>query len=168
MSAFAHGILARMGSKWDVRGALSRPENIVTFIIMVGFLSNVQRDVDRSALLRSDPLALKAIRLASVLAAGVIAISCVWRRKLSYRVYFGFLLPLALYLCFCLLSSPFSVYPLLSLFKTSEIGLLLLICAIGITSEASRPADLFNWGIKIVYALNIVIWCESILFPGLA
>jgi O-antigen ligase len=76
--------------------------------------------------------------------------------------------PFVLYLCACILSVPFSAYPLLSLFKACEIGLVILLCAIGITSAAGTPSDFFNLNVKIVLLYNVIIWVESVLFPSFA
>jgi O-antigen ligase len=66
------------------------------------------------------------------------------------------------------LSVPYSAYPLLSLFKVCEIGLVVLVCLIGITSSAGAPADFFRLNVKIILLYLVVIWGESFLFPSLA
>ena len=90
------------------------------------------------------------------------------RRRIPYAVCLaGVMFPLTLYFCSCVLSVPFSAYPLLSLFKAGEIGLVVLVCLIGITS-AGGPSDFFRLNIKIVLLYNVIVWVESVLFPGLA
>jgi hypothetical protein len=158
-----------MGLRWRLRESLSRPENIVALIVTCGFLVNVQQGTDTNAILREDPLIFKGIRVLTILLGGVLALSTVMRRRIPYAVCLaGVLLPLTLYFGSCLLSVPFSVYPLLSLFKAGEIGLVLLVCLIGITSAVGGPSDFFRLNIKIVLLYNVVVWVESVLFPGLA
>ncbi len=154
---------------WRLRESLSRPENVVALIITCGFLVNVQQTTETNAILRDDPLIFKGIRVLTILLGGSFALSTILRRRIPYAVCLaGVLLPLTLYLGSCVLSVPFSVYPLLSLFKAGEVGLVLLVCLIGITSAAGGPSDFFHLNIKIVLLYNIIIWLESLLFPGLA
>jgi O-antigen ligase len=155
--------------RWRLRESLARPENIIALIITCGFLVNVQQATDTNAILRDDPLIFKGIRALTILLGGLFALSTVVRRRIPYAVCLaGVLLPLTLYFCSCLLSVPFSVYPLLSLFKAGEIGLVLLVCLLGITSAAGAPSDFFHLNIKIVLLYNVIVWVESILFPGVA
>ncbi len=155
--------------RWHLRESLSRPENVVALIITCGFLVNVQQGTDTNAILRDDPLIFKGIRVLTILLGGLFALSTVMRRRIPYAVCLaGVLFPLTLYFCSCVLSVPFSVYPLLSLFKAGEIGLVVLVCLLGITSAAGGPSDFFHLNIKLILLYNIIIWVESILFPGLA
>ncbi len=158
-----------LSSKWSLREILSRPENVIVLIITCGFLVNVQQGYDTNAVLRSDPLVFKGIRILTILVAGWYALSTVVKRGIPHTLcLIGPVLPLVLYFCCCLLSVPFSPYPLLSLFKTSEIALVILLCLIGITSPAGAPADFFNLNVKIVLFYNLLIWGESALFPHAA
>jgi O-antigen ligase len=138
-------------------------------IITCGFLVNVQQGTDTNAILRDDPLIFKGIRVVTILLGGLLGLSTVVRRRIPYAVCLaGVLFPLTLYFCSCVLSVPFSAYPLLSLFKAGEIGLVVLVCLIGITSAAGGPSDFFHLNIKIVLLYNVIVWVESVLFPGLA
>jgi hypothetical protein len=154
--------------RWHLRESLSRPENVIALIVTCGFLVNVQQGADTNAILRDDPLIFKGIRVLTILLGGLLALSTVVRRRIPYAVCLaGVLFPLTLYFCSCVLSVPFSAYPLLSLFKAGEIGLVVLVCLIGITSAAG-PSDFFHLNIKIILAYNVIVWVESVLFPGLA
>jgi O-antigen ligase len=156
-------------SKWSLRETLSHPENVIVLLITCGFLVNVQQGYDTNAVLRSDPLVFKGIRILTILAAEWYALSTVVKRGIPHTLcLIGPMLPLALYCCCCLLSVPFSSYPLLSLFKTSEIALVILLCLIGMTSSAGAPADFFRLNVKIVLFYNLLIWGESVLFPRAA
>ncbi len=158
----------RITSRWRLRERLSRPENVVALIVTCGFLVNVQQGADTNAVLRDDPLIFKGIRVLTILLGGSLALSTVVRRRIPYAVCLaGVMFPLTLYFCSCLLSVPFSAYPLLSLFKAGEIGLVVLVCLIGITSVAG-PSDFFHLNIKIVLLYNIIVWVESVLFPSVA
>ncbi len=155
--------------RWRLREGLSRPENVIALIITCGFLANVQQGTDTNTILRDDPLIFKGIRVLTILLGGLFALSTVMRRRIPYAVCLaGVLFPLTLYFCCCVLSVPFSAYPLLSLFKAGEIGLVVLVCLIGITSAAGGPSDFFHLNIKIVLLYNVIVWVESVLFPGLA
>jgi hypothetical protein len=155
--------------QWRLKESLSRPENIIALIITCGFLVNVQQGTDTNAILRDDPLIFKGIRVLTILLGGLFALSTVMRRRIPYAVCLaGVLFPLTLYCCSCVLSVPFSAYPLLSLFKAGEIGLVVLVCLLGITSAAGEPSDFFHLNIKIVLLYNVIVWVESVLFPGLA
>ncbi|MCL5279257.1 MAG: hypothetical protein M1376_05050, partial [Planctomycetes bacterium] len=137
--------------RWHLRESLSRPENIIALIITCGFLVNVQQAADTNAILRDDPLIFKGIRVLTILLGGLFALTTVLRRRIPYAVCLaGVVLPLTLYFGSCVLSVPFSVYPLLSLFKAGEIGLVLLVCLLGITSAAGEPSDFFRLNIRIV------------------
>jgi O-antigen ligase len=154
--------------RWRLRECLSRPENVIALIVTCGFLVNVQQGTNTNAILRDDPLIFKGIRVLTILLGGSLALSTVMRRRIPYAVCLaGVLFPLTLYFCSCVLSVPFSTYPLLSLFKAGEIGLVVLVCLIGITS-AGGPSDFFHLNIKIVLLYTVIVWVESILFPGLA
>ncbi len=154
--------------RWRLRECLSRPENVIALIVTCGFLVNVQQGTDTNAILRDDPLIFKGIRVLTILLGTALALSTVVRRRIPYAVCLaGVMFPLTLYFCSCILSVPFSAYPLLSLFKVGEIGLVVLVCLIGITS-AGGPSDFFHLNIKIVLLYNVIVWIESILFPGLA
>jgi len=156
-------------SKWDVGEGLSRPENIIALIVTCGFLVNVQQGTDTNAILRDDPLVFKGIRVVTILLGASLALATVVRRRIPYAVCLGsVMLPFLLYFCCCLLSVPFSAYPLLSLFKVCEIGLVVLVCLIGITTTAGAPSDFFHLNVKIVLLYTVIIWIESILFPTLA
>jgi hypothetical protein len=162
-------ILDESCSQWHLGEFLSRPENLIAVIVTCGFLVNVQQGTDTNAILRDDPLVFKGIRVLTILLGGSLAIATVLRRRIPYGVCLsGVTLPLTLYFCCCLLSVPFSAYPLLSLFKACEIGLVVLLCLIGITSAAGAPADFFDLNVKIVLLYLVIIWIESFLFPGLA
>ncbi len=155
--------------RWRLRESLSRPENVIALIVTCGFLVNVQQATETNAILRDDPLIFKGIRVLTILLGGLFALSTIMRRRIPYAVCLaGVVLPLTLYFGACLLSVPFSVYPLLSLFKAGEIGLVLLVCLLGITSAAGEPSDFFHLNIKIVLLYNVIIWVESLLFPGVA
>jgi O-antigen ligase len=155
--------------KWRLRESLARPENIIALVITCGFLTNVQQSTEANAILRSDPLVFKGIRVLTILIAESLAIATIVRRRIPYTVcLMSIMLPFVLYLCACILSVPFSAYPLLSLFKVSEIGLVILICAIGISSAAGSPSDFFNLNVKIVLLYNVIIWVESVLLPSFA
>ncbi len=152
-----------------LRESLSRPENIIVLVITCGFLTNVQQGTDTSAILKSDPLLFKGIRVLTILIALSLAVATFVRRRIPYAVCLTrIMLPFVLYLCACILSVPFSAYPLLSLFKVCEIGLVILICAIGITSVAGAPSDFFDLNVKIVLLYNLIIWVEGVLFPSFA
>jgi hypothetical protein len=154
--------------RWHLRESLSRPENVIALIVTCGFLVNVQQGADTNAILRDDPLIFKGIRVLTILLGGLLALSTVMRRRIPYAVCLaGVMFPLTLYFCSCVLSVPFSAYPLLSLFKAGEIGLVVLVCLIGITSAAG-PSDFFHLNIKIILVYNVIVWVESVLFPGLA
>lgn len=158
-----------IGFRRRLREGLSRPENVVALIVTCGFLVNVQQGTDTNAILRDDPLIFKGIRVLTILLGGSFALAAVLRRRIPCAVCLaGVLLPLTLYFCSCVLSVPFSVYPLLSLFKAGEIGLVLLVCLLGITSAAAGPSDFFRLNIRIVLLYNIIVWVESLLFPSLA
>jgi O-antigen ligase len=158
-----------IGFRWRLRESLSRPENVIALIITCGFLVNVQQGTDTNAILRDDPLIFKGIRVLTILFGGLFALSTVLRRRIPCAVCLaGVMFPLTLYFCSCVLSAPFSVYPLLSLFKAGEIGLVVLVCLIGITSAAGGPSDFFRLNIQIVLLYTIIVWVEGILFPGLA
>ena len=162
-------LVDRDRSRWRLGESLARPENVIAVIVTCGFLVNVQQGTDTNAILRDDPLVFKGIRVLTILLGGSLAIATVVRRRIPYAVCLsGVMLPLTLYFCCCLLSVPFSAYPLLSLFKAGEIGLVVLVCIIGITSATGAPADFFNLNMKIVLLYLVIIWIESILFPGLA
>jgi O-antigen ligase len=161
-------IVDRPCSKWRLGESLSRPENVIALIVTCGFLVNVQQGTDTNAILKDDPLLFKGIRVLTILIGGSLAISTVMRRRIPYAVCLaGAMFPLTLYFCSCLLSVPFSAYPLLSLFKACEIGLVVLVCLIGITS-AGAPPDFFHLNVKLVLLYTVIIWIESVLFPGLA
>ena len=114
-------------SRWRLGESLARPENVIALIVTCGFLVNVQQGTDTNAILRDDPLVFKGIRVLTILLGGSLAIATVLRRRIPYGVCLsGVMLPLTLYFCCCLLSVPFSAYPLLSLFKACEIGLVVL------------------------------------------
>ena len=154
--------------RWRVRECLSRPENVIALIVTCGFLVNVQQGTDTNAILREDPLIFKGIRVFTILLGGLLALATVVRRRIPYAVCLaGVLFPLTLYFCSCLLSVPFSAYPLLSLFKAGEIGLVVLVCLLGITSTGG-PSDFFHLNIQIILLYSIVVWVESVLFPGAA
>ncbi len=156
-------------SRWYSSEGLRRPENLIALIVTCGFLVNVQQGTDTNGILRDDPLLFKGIRVLTILIAGSLATATVLRRRIPYAVCLaGVLLPLTLYFCCCSLSVPFSAYPLLSLFKVCEIGLVVLLCAVGITSEAGGPSDFFRLNISIVLLYNLIIWIEALLFPSLA
>jgi len=158
----------RIGLPWRLRESLSRPENVIALIITCGFLVNVQQGADTNAILRDDPLIFKGIRVLTIFLGGWLALSTVVKRRIPYAVCLaGVMFPLTLYFCSCVLSVPFSTYPLLSLFKAGEIGLVVLVCLLGITS-AGGPSDFFHLNIKIVLLYNVIVWVESVLFPGLA
>jgi O-antigen ligase len=162
-------IVAESCWRWRLGETLARPENVIAVIVTCGFLVNVQQGTDTNAILRNDPLVFKGIRVLTILLGGSLAIATVLRRRIPYRVCLsGAMLPLTLYFCCCLLSVPFSAYPLLSLFKACEMGLVVLVCLIGITSAAGAPADFFHLNVKIVLLYLVIIWIESILFPGIA
>lgn len=148
---------------------LARPENLIALVVTCGFLVNVQQGTDTNGILRDDPLVFKGIRILTILIAGALAAAAVVRRRIPYAVGLaGTMLPLTLYLCACLLSVPFSTYPLLSLFKVCEVVVVVLVCLIGITSATGTPFDFFRLNIRIVLFYSIVIWIESFLFPSLA
>ena len=152
-----------------LRESLSRPQTIIALIVTCGFLVNVQQGADTNEILRDDPLVFKGIRVLTILLGGSLAIFTVVRRKIPCAVCLaGAMLPLMLYVGSCVLSIPFSAYPLLSLFKVCEIALVALVCLIGITSAAGSPSDFFHLNVKIVLLYSVVIWLESFLFPGLA
>jgi O-antigen ligase len=156
-------------SKWSLRETLSRPENVIVLLITCGFLVNVQQGYDTNGILRHDPLVFKGIRILTILVAEWYALSTVVKRGIPHTLCLaGPVFPLALYCCCCLLSVPFSSYPLLSLFKTAEIGLVILLCLIGIASPSGAPADFFRLNVKIVLFYNLLIWGESVLFPRAA
>jgi O-antigen ligase len=158
-----------MSLRCRLRESLTRPENILALIITCGFLTNVQQGTDTNAILKSDPLLFKGIRVLTILVALSLAVATFARRRIPHAVCLtSIMLPFVLYLCACVLSVPFSAYPLLSLFKVCEIGLVILVCAIGINSAAGVPSDFFNLNVKIVLLYNVIIWVESILFPGFA
>lgn len=162
-------IVAQSCWRWRLGEFLARPENVIAVIVTCGFLVNVQQGTDTNAILRDDPLVFKGIRVLTILLGASLAIFTVIRRRIPYVVCLsGAMLPLTLYFCCCLLSVPFSAYPLLSLFKACEMGLVVLVCIIGITSATGAPADFFNLNVKIVLLYLVIIWIESILFPGLA
>jgi O-antigen ligase len=162
-------MLDRAGFQQRLRESLSRPQTIIALIVTCGFLVNVQQGADTNAILRDDPLVFKGIRVLTILLGASLAIFTVVKRKLPYAVCLaGPMLPFTLYFCSCILSVPFSAYPLLSLFKVCEIGLVVLVCIIGITSAAGAPSDFFHLNVKIVLLYSVVIWVESFLFPGLA
>ncbi len=156
-------------SRWHPPESLRRPENLIALIVTCGFLVNVQQGTDTNGILRDDPLVFKGIRVLTILIAGALATATVVRRRIPYAVCLaGALLPFTLYFCCCTLSVPFSAYPLLSLFKVCEIGLIVLLCAVGITSETGGPSDFFRLNVSIVLLYNLIIWIEALLFPGLA
>jgi O-antigen ligase len=168
----------------DAGAGWSRPEDLIAVIVTCGFLFNVQQGSDTNAVLRNDPLVFKGIRVLTILLGGSLALWTLMKRRVPYTLYLSGatdsqmpalapgtpnpILPLALYFCSCLLSVPFSAYPLLSLFKACEIGLLVFVCIIGITSTSGGPWDFFHLNIKIVLLYNAVIWVEAVLFPGVA
>jgi O-antigen ligase len=162
-------ILDTAGLRQRLRESLSRPQTLIALIVTCGFLVNVQQGADTNEILRDDPLVFKGIRVLTILLGGSLAIFTVVRRKIPYAVCLaGAMLPLTLYVCSCVLSIPFSAYPLLSLFKVCEVALVALVCLIGITSAAGSPSDFFHLNVKIVLLYSVVIWLESFLFPGLA
>lgn len=159
----------RNDPRWSLGQTLQSPEKIIVLIVIVGFMMNVQQAYDTNTVLRSNPLAFKGIRILTIFIAQLLAVFMIVRRKISYRLCAETAaLPLVLCLCSCVLSIPFSCYPLLSIFKTAEIGLIVMICMIGISSAASKPADLFNLTIRFVLVYNIIIWVECALFPSMA
>jgi O-antigen ligase len=162
-------LVDNVDSQGRLRERLSRPENVIALIVTCGFLVNVQQGADTNAILRDDPLLFKGIRVLTILIGASLAISTVVRRRVPYAVCLaGVMLPLTLYFCSCVLSVPFSAYPLLSLFKVCEIGLVVLVCIIGITSAAGTPSDFFHLNVKIVLLYTVIVWVESLLFPSLA
>ncbi|OHB61965.1 MAG: hypothetical protein A2Y76_13690 [Planctomycetes bacterium RBG_13_60_9] len=163
------GVGGGIESKWRFGESLSRPESLIALIVTCGFLVNVQQGTDTDVVLRSDPLVFKGIRILTILVAEALAISTVVRRRIPYDVCLGgAMLPFVLYFVSCMFSIPFSAYPLLSVFKTSEIGLAILIGMIAIGSANGAPSDFFNLNVKIVLLYSLIIWVESLLFPGLA
>ncbi|MEJ2646882.1 MAG: O-antigen ligase family protein [Sedimentisphaerales bacterium] len=162
-------LLNTIRPRFNLRKAIEKPEIIIVLIVMCGFMLNVQQGYNTNGVLRSDPLLFKGIRILTILAAQVFAIWVVIKRKIPQGLCLtGPMLPLVMYLCACLLSVPFSPYPMMSLFKVSEIFMVVLLCIIGLASKESNPRDLFNLNIKIVFLYNIIIWVESILFPNIA
>lgn len=158
-----------IGSRWNLRERLSRPETVIALIVTCGFLTNVQQGTDTNAILRSDPWVFKGIRILTVATAELLAISVLVRRRTPHTVLqMSAVLPFTLYFCSCILSVPFSAYPMLSLFKASEIGLVVLLCILGMTSAGGAPADFFHLNMKIVLLYNVIIWVEGLLFPHLA
>ena len=169
MRAHMVNVMEQLDFKRHLRRILHSPERVIVLIVIFGFMMNVQQAQDTDTVLRSNPLAFKGIRILTIAIAQLLALSTIVRRKLSYGLCVETaVFPLALCLCSCALSIPFSSYPLLSMFKTCEIGLVVLICLIGVSSAASKPADLFNLTIKFVLVYNVIIWVECILFPNLA
>jgi O-antigen ligase len=149
--------------------SLRRPETVIALIVTCGFLVNIQQGTDTNAILRHDPLIFKGIRVLTIVVAASLALWTVLRRRIPYTFFLaGALLPFTLYFCSCVLSVPFSAYPLLSLFKAGEIGLVVLLCAIGITSETGSPAAFFHLNVGLVLLYTVIIWIESAVFPGLA
>jgi O-antigen ligase len=152
-----------------LRESLSRPETVIAVIVTCGFLVNVQQGADTNEILRDDPLLFKGIRVLTILLGSTLALFTVVKRKIPYAgCLAGAMLPFTLYLCSCILSVPYSAYPLLSLFKVCEIGLVVLVCLIGITSTAGAPADFFRLNVKLILLYLVIIWGESFLFPSLA
>jgi hypothetical protein len=162
-------IVDQVGFRQRLRESLLQPQTVIALIVTCGFLVNVQQGTDTNAILRDDPLVFKGIRVLTILLGGSLALFTVVRRKVPYAVGLaGVMLPFTLYFCSCVLSVPFSAYPLLSLFKVCEIGLAVLVCIIGITATEGTPADFFNLNVKIVLLYNVIVWVESFLFPSLA
>ncbi len=164
-----HGVIEEVRSRWHWGEGLSRPENVIALIVTCGFLVNVQQGADTNEILRDDPLIFKGIRVLTILVAGSCGITMVLRRRIPYATgVAGTMLPLWLYLGVCLLSVPFSAYPLLSLFKVGEIAVVVLVCLLGITSAGASPLDFFRLNVAIVLLYNVVIWIESFLSPSRA
>src|SRR4030042_6310480 len=145
------GVGGGIESKWRFGESLSRPESLIALIVTCGFLVNVQQGTDTDVVLRSDPLVFKGIRILRMLVAEALAISTVVRRRIPYDVCLGgAMLPFVLYFVSCMFSIPFSAYPLLSVFKTSEIGLAILIGMIAIGSANGAPSGFFYPNVEIL------------------
>jgi hypothetical protein len=164
-----HKVVEEIRSRWCWEEGLARPENVIALIVTCGFLVNVQQGADTNEILRDDPLVFKGIRVLTILIAGSWGTVMAVRRRIPYAACgAGAMLPLWLYFGACLLSVPFSAYPLLSLFKVGEIAVLVLLCLLGLTSAAAGPCDFFRLNVALVLLYNLVIWIESFLFPSRA
>lgn len=141
---------------------------VISLIAFLGFFSYTEFNVSAGEALRTDPLAAKGIRVATVVMAASMAAATLVKRRAVCNLRSGTLFALMLFCCSCLLSVPFSVYPLLSLFKSFEMVFVVLLCFVGITSTEDKPDDFFNWIIKLFLVLNLIVWVEALLFPDRA
>lgn len=143
----------------------------ISGIVFLGFFSYTRYNIDIGEELRTDPIASKGIRIVTIAIAATIAIFVAGRR-IRWNTVYTFrtmtMASLVLYMGSCILSVPFSIYPQMSLFKSFEIFLAVLLCIIGLTSPATRPDHFFCWNIKLMLLINVIIWIEAVVFPGLA
>lgn len=145
---------------------VTKPEYLATFFIYVGFFS-VFRLSDATEI-ASDPIGNKAIRILSVLSAFVVCFVKILKRNIAINIRKPTVWPLALFLSSCILSLPFSLYPLLTAFKSFEILVILLIVLAAIDSVDSKPSAFLDFNIIFITFIICVILIEGILFPGLA
>ncbi len=150
----------------EIREGFKSRDRLILTVLVLGFYSVWSLADMRD--LQTNPLASKALRIASVLFAFVLA-SRVFILREARRAFFGkTVLPIVVFFCTCVLSMPVSEWPLLTAYKAFEILAVIMLIVEGTIDEKSRPESLLRWMIGLIVAATCVVWLEGLMFPGLA
>ena len=141
-------------------------DKLILLVLVAGFYSIWSRASIQD--LQSDPLAAKAVRIATVLLAFLLASRVFILPRMKRLFFCKTVLPIVLFFCVCSLSVSVSEWPLLTAYKTFEILVIIMLIVEGVADERSNPESLLRWMIGLITVQTCVVWIEGMMFPGLA